>query len=173
MNKYTIADIRRLQPCYDPLRYLSRVWSGTAIDILKVAACPRVDRLWVVINWIDSRTLRLFTVWYARQRLMQLANPDPRSLTACDVAERFANGQASADELASAGDSAWAAARAVGVPVIGVDVGIGAGWDSVEKAAWAAAFTTSRDSAWAARALARDITEDAQIAHLIEMLEVA
>ena len=54
---------------------------------------------------LDDKTLRLFAVWCARrvQHLMK----DKRSVATIDVAERFAHGNATAEELATA----WYAAR--------------------------------------------------------------
>ena len=56
---------------------------------------------------------RLFAVWCARQ--VQHLMADQRSIDALDVAERYANGLATDDELsaarAAARDAAWAAAR--------------------------------------------------------------
>jgi len=60
-------------------------------------------------TWND-RSARLFAVWCARQSLKLIDEPDPRSVAACDVAERYANGEATAEELAAARDAAWAAA---------------------------------------------------------------
>jgi len=59
-----------------------------------------------VDTWND-RTARLFAVWCAREALKLIEDPDPRSVEACNVAERYANGEASQEELAAA----WAAAR--------------------------------------------------------------
>jgi hypothetical protein len=117
MKTFTIDDIRNFnpRPCYDPGRYLREDWQGTALDVLAVDDCPAQDRLWVVLHngWVDDRTMRLFAVWCARQALGLAGNPDPRSIAACDVAERHANGQATAAELDAASDAAsdaaWAA----------------------------------------------------------------
>ena len=57
-----------------------------------------------------SRLWRLFAVWCARR--VQPADADPRSITALDVAERHANGEASDGELARAAASHAASARA-------------------------------------------------------------
>lgn len=56
-----------------------------------------------------DRDLRLFAVWCARQ--VQHLMADKRSLNALDVAEKFANGQASEAEIYAAWDAAWDAAR--------------------------------------------------------------
>ncbi len=114
MKTFTILDIRSWDPCYDPNRYLPEDWSGTAVDILRHLAIPPKDRLWVVLRpeCIDDKTLRLFAVDYARRALARIPNPDPRSLTAIEVAERFANEQATKEELATAREAAYDAARA-------------------------------------------------------------
>ena len=127
MKKITINNIRAFDPCYDPTRYLPEDWTGTIVDILNVKECPAQDRLWVVCReeLIDARTLRLFAVWCAREALKLINEPDPRSVNACNVAERYANGEANDNELfaamAAAMDAAWATRDAA--------------WD----AAWAAA----------------------------------
>ena len=110
LKEFTIADIRSWGPCYDPNKYLPENWKGSTVDILKIQAIPAEDRLWVVCReeLIDSRTLRMFAVYCAREALKLVPEPDPRSVAACDVAERFANGKADGDELAAA----WAAAAA-------------------------------------------------------------
>ncbi len=82
--------------------------------------CPRPD--WLL--WIadkrgqkpDDRTLRLFVVWCARNTPLPDGRKtgdlltDPRSLAALEVAERFARGMATSEELRAACDAAWAAA---------------------------------------------------------------
>ena len=72
-----------------------------------------------------DRDLRLFAVWCARQ--VQHLMTDQRSINAIDVAERFANGSATIEELATARATAWAAAWA-------------AASDAASDAAWAAAW---------------------------------
>lgn len=77
-------------------------------DALWCCRClPEYDREW-----------RLFAVWCARR--VQHLMTDPRSIAAIDVAERYAIGDASDDELlaawaaagTAAGAAAWDAARA-------------------------------------------------------------
>lgn len=93
LKVFTVKDIRRLQPCYDPVSGLDRDgnmihpggfvpedWSGTALDILKIDTCPVEDRLWLVLRdqWVDDRTLRLFAAWCARQALQLVEFQYPR-----------------------------------------------------------------------------------------------
>jgi len=60
---------------------------------------------------MSDKDLRLFAVWCAREALKLVKTSDERSINACNVAERFANGEATKEELDAAKDAAWAAAR--------------------------------------------------------------
>jgi hypothetical protein len=169
MNTFTIDDIRKFWPCYDPNKYLPEDWEGTALDILRVDTCPAKNRFWVVLRdgWIDDKTLRLFAVWCAREVLKLVDNPDPRSIAACDVAERYANGAATQQELAAARAAARAAAW---------DADRAAAWDATaaRAAARAAAGAATGAAAWDATGAwdaAGAAAWDAQLKHLIEMLE--
>jgi hypothetical protein len=186
MKKFTIADIRKLEPCYDPVTgcdqkgelvhpggFLPEDWQGTALDILRIDACPAKDRLWLVLreDWIDSRTLRLIAVWCARQLLALVSEPDPRSVNICNAAERFANGQATQEELHAAREAAKEAIWDIAGGAAGVAAGVAARAAAME-AAGEAAWNAARAAAWAA---ARDAAVDAacrkQVAQLIAMLE--
>ena len=103
-------------------------------------ACRR-GRLTRKIDTWNDKILRLFACWCVRQVWPLLT--DERSRNAVEVAERYANGAATDEELYAARDAARAAARDAG--------------DAADAAAWAAG-----DAADAARA--------EQTAHLIEML---
>ena len=83
-----------------------------------------------------AREWRLFAVWCARQA--QHLMTDPRSIAALDVAERYANGLATDEELSAADaarSAAWSAA------------------DSAADAAWSAADAaeSAADAAWSAQ----------------------
>ena len=79
-------------------------------------ACNRVDWLVWMLNVIDApqdeKACRLYMVWCARNtpladgRTTGALLSDPRSLSALDVAERFANGNATREELAAAESAA-------------------------------------------------------------------
>ena len=176
---FTIADIRSWEPCYDPARYLHEGWQGTALDILAVEECPAVDRLWVVLREesIDAQALRMFAVWCSRQALALIDDPDPRSVAAVDMAERFANGEATSEELAAAWAAAWDAASAAAWAAAWAAGSVAA--RDAARAASAAASYAARDAAsaaasYAARDAARDAASaaawDAQVGHLHEML---
>lgn len=165
MKKLTIETIRSWKPCYDPTEYLPEDWSGTALDLLDNKAIPFEDRLWCVLRTelLSEKLLRLFAVWCARsvQHLME----DKRSIKAIDVAEAFANGRATEEELRAARAAAWGAyyaaqdaARAAAVEAASAD-------DS------AAARAAAYDAAYAAaRVAAMEAARDAQEIKLREMI---
>jgi hypothetical protein len=69
------------------------------------------DILWIIARkkFMSNKDLRLFAVSFARNALKLVGNPDHRSIEACDVSERYANGQATKKELLVAHDSAYVA----------------------------------------------------------------
>ena len=89
-------------------------WSGTLRELLYMQHIPAMDRIWIATRpgFLDGRTLRLFAVGCTRRALALALNPHPDSLRALGVAECYANGMASSEELAAAAwDAAWAAAE--------------------------------------------------------------
>jgi hypothetical protein len=140
-------------------------------------ACRQVRLLRQVESW-NEKNLRLFACWCVRQIWHLLT--DERSRNAVTVAEKYANGEATQEELAAAGDAARAAALdAAGDAAMAA--ALDAAWDAARAAGWAraAAWNAARaaalDAAWdAAREAAGDAARaaawDAQSKHLIEML---
>lgn len=144
----TLAALRKSGACYEGYNKLVRSIQGETfsaedanreayihfrhdaeiplLDILKSNGLD--DALWTLrcISGAD-RDLRLFAVWCARQveHLMQ----DQCSKDALNVAERFANGEATDEER----DAAWAAARAAALAAARA-----AAWDAARDAARAA-----------------------------------
>ena len=116
--------------------------------------------LWVATRpgVLSDRELRLFGCWCVRQVWDLLT--DPRSKVAVEVSERYANGEATMDDLAAASDAAWAAARAAARAAAGA-----AAWAAARAAARAAASDAADAAgaaAWdAARAAARAAASDA------------
>jgi len=120
-----------------------RAWAENTCETMDdVWRSARPDwLLWVATRCgvLTDRELRLFAVWSARQ--VQHLMTEARSLAALDVSERHANGEASDQELAAAGDAARAAAG---------DAAWAAAGDAARAAAWAAAGDAARAAAWAA-----------------------
>jgi hypothetical protein len=167
MKTFTIDDIRKLKPCYDPVRYLPENWQGTALDILRVTEWPPRDRLWVVINkgWIDDETIHLFAVWCARQALASFEHFSlyDNYASACDIAERRMHQNATLAEINAALETTWLAARDE-LWDAALDTAWAATMDPARNVAGIGAWVTVVDTAW-------DVARTAQVAKLIEMLE--
>ena len=94
-------------------RYLGRGYGDdTPVDIATIIDSNGLDDALWCLRAVDghAREMHLYAVWCARQ--VQSLMEDPRSVTALDVAERYANGAASNDELGAARDAARAAQAA-------------------------------------------------------------
>jgi len=103
--------IRKFQPCYDPSKYIKdeneeltvKEWVKKYMNVVTAE-----DILWLLLRkeFMSEKDLILFAVWCAREALKLIANPDERSVNACNVAERYANGEATKEELDAAYDAA-------------------------------------------------------------------
>ena len=129
-----------------------RAWAIANCSTMQEAWDKAPDPSWVI--WIATlqgvltdRELRLFAVWCARQ--VQHLLTDPRSVSAIDVAERYANGEATDEELAAAwaaaSDVFWAAASAAERAAASA-----AAWTAASDVFWAAARAANLAEAWAA-----------------------
>ena len=182
--KTTLNKIREHEPCKSGWGKLLTYLGKTKADDEPLSLVTIIDS-----NGLDDaiwclravagrdREIRLFAVWCARQ--VQHLLKDQRSLDAIDVAERYANGQATEAELAAAADAAWEAIRDT------ADVaGEAAAWEAIrdtadvagEAAAWAAARAAAReaaDAAWgAAWAAARAAGADAEAKQEAELRRI-
>lgn len=143
--KTTLNEIRKNSPCESGWRKLLSNLGKTGPDdeplsILAVLDSNGIDdALWCLraVEGHDKK-IRMYAVWCARQ--VQHLMTDQRSVAALDVAERFANGEATPVELYAAGSTAWAVAGAAAQSAAGA-------------AAWAATGA-AEDSAGAAGAAA-------------------
>ena len=148
--KTTLNAIREHAPCAEGWKKLLTYLGKTAADDEPLSLLTILDSnglddaLWALraVEGYD-REIRLYAVWCAR-RVEHLLT-DQRSLDALEVAERFARGRATREELAAAWAAAAAAAR-----------------DAPCDAACAAA-AAARDAAW-------DAAWDAQVAELRRLL---
>jgi hypothetical protein len=160
--------IRSFDPCYDPSEV--GIPNGESLKVkewiekYRNTVNEKQDVIWLICRpeFMSDCDCRLFAVWCAREALKLTESPDERSVNACNVAEKFANGQATSEELdaarAAAWDAAWAAAR---------DAARAAARDAARDAAWAAAWAAARDAAGAAWDAARDAAWAAQIDQLL------
>jgi len=165
----TLNKIRSKSPCADGwaklLKHLGKPQADDEpLSLITILDSNGLDDALWCLQAVDGhdREIRLYAVWCARQ--VQHLMTDKRSLDAIDVAERFANGLATENEL----DIAWDAAGAAGVARF-------AAWDASRAAgdaAWAArdaAWDAARAAAWAARDAAWDAARDAQEVKFREM----
>ena len=162
--KTTLNKIRERKPCTSGweklLSYLGKTKADDEqLSILTILDSNGLDDAIWCLRAVEGRDkeIRLFAVWCARQ--VQHLLTDQRSLDALDVAERYANGDATEAELTAARDAAWEAIR---------DAADAAG----EAAAWATwgsawdAAEAARAAAWAACWAAWDAAEAKQEAEL-------
>lgn len=114
--KTTLNKIKEHSPCSNGWQKLLSNLGKTRADdeplsILTILNSNGInDALWA-LRAVDGyeKEMRLFAVWCARrvQHLME----DERSIKAIDVAEAYANGNATQQELEEARDAAWVTAR--------------------------------------------------------------
>jgi len=166
--KTTLNKIRAHAPCSDGWKKLLKHLGKTEADdeplnIKTILESNGLDDALWCLQAVEGKDkeIRLFAVWCARQ--VQHLMTDQRSLDAIDVAERFANGLASEEELRVAWAAAWAAAWDAAGAAAG-----SAAWAAARGAAWAAAWAAARDAAWDA---ARGAAKEAQSKKLIEICE--
>jgi hypothetical protein len=160
MKTFNIEELRSWNPCYDPIKYLPEDFNGTTLDIINNKKIPFEDRLWVVLrnDLISDKLMRLFAVWSYRQTLLFIKNPDPISIEAANVAEKYANGEITEQELSAAASAAWSAATSA----------TWSAWSAAESATWSA--KSDVESAWSAAWSAKSAAESAQEIKLREMI---
>jgi len=153
--------IRSFGPCYDPSE--KKIPEGETLSVLDWvekyrSVVPPKDIIWLLCRneFLSDRDLRLFAVWCAREALSLIDSPDPRSVAACDVAERYANGEASQEELIAASAATRAAARATYASFCAAKAA-----KAAADASYAAARAAARASYYAAASYAADAAADA------------
>ena len=153
----TLNKIRKHGPCESGwIKLLKHLNKTTADDeplpfSVIVESNGFEDALWCCRSTPEyNKEWRLFAVKCARK--VQHLMTDPRSIAALDVAERFANGEATDEELAIANAGAYAAAQ------VAANAAANAGaCAAAQVAANAAAKATSNVSAYAAALIAAHV----------------
>ena len=140
--KTTLNKIRDHAPCRDGWEKLLKHLGKTKADdeplsLLTILDSNGLDDALWCLRAVDGydKELRLYAVWCARQ-VQHLMN-DQRSIDALDVAEKYAHGQATHEELKQARDAAWDAARDVACVTARAAAG-----DAARAAAWDSAQVT-------------------------------
>lgn len=163
----TLNQIRKHHPCEDGWKKLLKHLGKTQADdeplsLLTVLDSNGLDdALWCLraVDWWD-REIRLFAIACARQ--VQHLMTDARSIDALDVAEKYANGQATDEQLSAA----WVVAKHI-VTDASRDIEKAAAaaardatealaaWAAWDAAAWAAA--KEKGVAWASVRVAQEM----------------
>ena len=162
ISEFDAEKIDSWEPCYPASKHIKPGEIHTVITLLDRKDIPFDDRLWVIMRdeLVSDKLMRLFAVWCARQ--VQHLMKDERSIKALDVAEAFANGNATKEELAAA----WSVARSAAS-----DAAWYAAWYADRSADRSAARYAARYAAWyAAWCAARYAARYAQENKLREML---
>lgn len=140
-------------PCYDP----QEKYGDCPADLLSIINAERIpaeDRIWAFANCteISDSQKRLFSVRCVRETPLEngwfVINliKDERSLMAIEIAEKYALGIATHDDLAVALKAAKYASWAAAMYVTWVSA-IEAAWCAAKDTAWAAAMHAARAAA--------------------------
>jgi len=178
--KTTLNLIRARSPCTSGWETLLRHLGKTKADDEPVSITTILDSnglndaIWCLraVQGHDKE-IRLFAVWCARQVEHLMA--DERSKNALDVAERYANGEATVGDLGSARAAAAAAADAAADAAYAARADAAAAAADAARADAAAAAYAAADAADAAAyaaadaAAADDAAEEKQAARLREI----
>jgi hypothetical protein len=171
--KITIESILALKPCYDEAKLRALFGDLESVTWEQVAECEAVpvdDRIWLGTKLMDDTQRRLFAVSCARYALSRQSNPDLRSVSACDIAERFAVGDATQQELKSAESAAWSAAWSVESAARSAESAESAAAWFAARSAWSAAWSvefaarSAESAAWSAAWSAESAARSAESA---------
>ena len=154
--KITLELINSFTPCYNPEDIgFTKDLELTPLEFIeqfeeKVES--KDDIFWLLCRneFMSDKDLRLFAVWCAREALKLIENPDKRSIEACNVAEKYANGEATVEQLAVAMAAAMAARADVRAPARAAAGAVAMAVAMAARAARAAAMATARATARAA-----------------------
>jgi hypothetical protein len=163
--KTTLNRIRKHNPCKEGwsklLTYLGKTSADDKpLEIATIVKSNGLDGALWCLRAVEGedRKVRLFAVWCARR--VQHLMTDPRSLKALDVAEAYANGTATLEELRLAWDEAHAATR--DVATCAAEDAAYAARNTAGEAAGYAAWCVASDAAMATEA-AGDAAKEAEI----------
>ena len=177
--KTTLNQIRACHPCTtgweNLLAYLGKTRADDEpLSIVTVLNANGLDDAHWCLRAVEGhdREIRLYAVWCARQ--VQHLLTDPRSLAAIDVAERFANGQATAEELAAARSAARSAAGSAARSAAGSaarSAARSATWLAAGAATWSATWLAAGAATWSAARSAAGAAQENRLRELCAELD--
>ena len=165
-EKITLSLIRSFKPCYKPKDIGFIETKGITplgfIEKYRDKVKEQSDIIWLLCRneFMTEREQRLFAVWCALESFKLQEKVDERSIEAVNVAERFANGTTTNEELSAARSAAWSDARSAAK-----SAAWSAAWSAASDA-WSAARSAAWYAAWSAASAA-----SAQIDRLVEMFK--
>jgi hypothetical protein len=153
--------IRTIKPSYNPSKYITDENEELPIKdwIQKYRILIPTDdimRLLCRKEFLSEKDLRLFAVWCAREALKLVEKIDKQSVKACDVAEQYANGQATKEELNTARNNARNAAYNANYYAI-FDVSAAPNYYATKAAYYATKAAYYADAAYKAASHAADV----------------
>jgi hypothetical protein len=135
--RVTVDMVMSWHPCRDYSRErVEQLWNGRKYinhKTLEKLPIPLSDILWALLNLLDSRAQHEIACDFAETTLHLVEDGEERPRRAIEIKRRWLCGEATDEELVSAGDAAWDAA-----------------WVSTVDAAWYAASAASRTAVWVA-----------------------
>ena len=161
-HRITRQALRAANACYSD-KQIEQLVPKAGLSAIEVAAktdVPIADRIWCLTKaaGMSEKDQRLFACRCARRALSRVAKPDQRSLRAVEVAERYAEGTATKEELAAARRDAYAVSYSAAYAAY-------ASYDAYD------AYEATYDAAYAAAAVADRLAErETQLADLVEVL---
>jgi hypothetical protein len=166
--------IRKFHPCYDPSYVITDETEELSVKqwVEKYRkVIPSKDIIWLLLRreFLSEKDLRLFAVWCAREALKLIKNPDEKIVKACNVAEKYANGEATKEELLAAHDAALIANAAYMAASSASDAAYAA--SEAAYAASEAAYAASKAASEAARDATADAARSAQLNQLLTYFE--
>jgi hypothetical protein len=158
--RLTFESIMAMKPCWEEEDVEAYFAGREYIDLettLRDDSLLHSDRIWLAVELMDDRARRLFACDCAERAIKYVPEGEERPRQAVEVARRYANGEATSDELKAAMAVAWAAVRY-------------SSRGAARAAAWAAAVAAVA-AAWGGWASAWYAECEWQIERAIEYLE--
>jgi hypothetical protein len=115
LTKISNRIIRKFNPCYDPkevgIKERESLTVKDWIEKYRNSVKNKEDMIWLLCRkeYMSDKDMRLFAVWCARSTYALCETIDQQSIDAVDTAERYANGEATDEELSAARSAAWSA----------------------------------------------------------------
>ena len=113
MTRITRESCRKANACWSDKRLAEAIPTEglTPTEVAEKEDVSLADRIWVLIRaaGLSEKEQRLFACRTAGRALLLVREPDKRSVEAINIAERYANGETSKEELRKV----YAAASAV------------------------------------------------------------